>query len=237
MSSLTAFVIGAGTNVGMHVAAAFKAKGYRVALASRNPDVDALKKEGYFPVALDVQNIGSVQGAFAAVNKELGPPSVVVFNVASVEPPPASDDPLSLGVKGLAKHVDMSLAMFAAAQEAVTGFRAAANKGAKCTFIATGNPLPWAVPPLPLMVATVGLNIQKTIEWRILDICTAAYAKEKFRFYFATLVAEDGGILDPLSDFFTSGPQHAQVYLDLITREEQADWDYRFTLDAKQVKK
>ncbi|KAJ7099384.1 hypothetical protein B0H15DRAFT_944794 [Mycena belliarum] len=235
MSSLTAFIIGAGANVGKHVAAAFKDKGYRVALASRNPDVDALKKEGYFPVTLDVQNIESVQGAFAAVNKELGPPSVVVFNVGSLERPPVPDDPLSLGVDGLAKHVDVSLAMFAAAQEAVAGFRAAANKDAKRTFIVTGNPLPWAIAPPAMMV---GLNIQKTIKWRIADICAAAYAKEGFRFYFASLVGEDGGIPNPLSDFFTSGPQHAQVYLDLITREEQADWDYRFTLDAKQwVKK
>jgi hypothetical protein len=51
-----------------------------------------------------------------------------------------------------------------------------------------------------------------------------------FRFYFASLVGETGGIVNPLSAFFTSGPQHAQVYLDLVTREDQADWDYRSVL-------
>jgi hypothetical protein len=65
--------------------------------------------------------------------------------------------------------------------------------------------------------------------------------------------AETGGVIEPLSSFYTSGPQHAQVYLDLITRGDQADWEYRsvflflmqyenilfyffdrFTLDGKQ---
>ncbi|KAJ7778557.1 hypothetical protein B0H16DRAFT_1683746 [Mycena metata] len=45
-------------------------------------------------------------------------------------------------------------------------------------------------------------------------------------FYYASLVGDKGGIVEPLSTFFSSGPQHAQVYSDLITRKDQADWEY-----------
>lgn len=80
MSPLTAFIIGAGTNVGQHTAAALKAKGFQVALGSRKPVFDQLKSEGYFPVAVDAQNPESIKSAFAKINKELGVPSVVIYN-------------------------------------------------------------------------------------------------------------------------------------------------------------
>lgn len=82
MAPLIAFIIGAGKNVGEHTAAALKAKGYQVALGSRKPVVEQLKKDGYFPVTVDGGNPESVQTAFAHVNKELGGahPNVVIFN-------------------------------------------------------------------------------------------------------------------------------------------------------------
>lgn len=49
----------------------------------------------------------------------------------------------------------------------------------------------------------------------------------EFSFYFVSLVGENGAVVEPLSSFFTSGPQHAQIYLDLITRDDQTDWEYR----------
>jgi NAD(P)-dependent dehydrogenase (short-subunit alcohol dehydrogenase family) len=81
MSPLIAFIIGAGRNIGEHTAAALKAKGFKVALGSRKPDVDQIKKDGYFPVAIDAESPVSVQQAFSQVNQELGgPPNVVIFN-------------------------------------------------------------------------------------------------------------------------------------------------------------
>jgi NAD(P)-dependent dehydrogenase (short-subunit alcohol dehydrogenase family) len=80
MSPLIAFIIGAGRNIGEHTAAALKAKGYQVALGSRKPDVNQIKKDGYFPVAIDAESPTSVQEAFAQINDELGPPNVVIFN-------------------------------------------------------------------------------------------------------------------------------------------------------------
>jgi NAD(P)-dependent dehydrogenase (short-subunit alcohol dehydrogenase family) len=82
MSRLIAFIIGSGANVGAHTAAALKAKGYQVALGSRKPvgEQDDVKKDGYFPVQLDVLNPESVKAAFAEINKALGPPNVIIFN-------------------------------------------------------------------------------------------------------------------------------------------------------------
>ncbi|KAF7354352.1 hypothetical protein MVEN_01123800 [Mycena venus] len=229
MAPLIAFIIGGGKNVGEHTAAALKAKGYQVAIGSRKPVVELLKKDGYFPVAVDGGNPESVQTAFAHVNKELGPPNVVIFNVGSTVTPPVEGDPLSMSLETFKEQMDTGLSLYAAAQEALKGFRT--QNDALNTFIVTGNPLPWVPADRP---AWLSLNMQKVMAWRLMEIFSKSYSKEGSRFYFASLVGETGGIVEPLSKFFTSGPQHAQVYMDLITRKDQADWEYRFTLDGKQ---
>ncbi|KAF7345081.1 hypothetical protein MVEN_01671600 [Mycena venus] len=229
--SLIAFIIGAGQNIGQHTAAALKAKGYQVALGSRKPVVEQVRKDGYFPVAVDAESPESIQAAFAQINKDLGPPSVVIFNAAVVVPAPTPEDPLTLSVADFKRQTDVGVSVYAAAQEAVKGFRTEALKNAQKTFITTGNALPW----LPAANgARIGLNIQKVLEWRLSEIFSNVYAKEGARFYFASLVGDTGSFVDPITNFFTSGPQHAQVYLELITRKDQADWDYRFTLEGKQ---
>ncbi|KAJ6526599.1 hypothetical protein DFH09DRAFT_1187570 [Mycena vulgaris] len=234
MSHLTAFIIGAGANVGKHTAAALKAKGYQVALGSRKPVFDQVKKDGYFPVAVDAQSIESVKAAFATINKELGPPKVVIFNAATFTPPTVSGDPLTLPVESLAKDTGVALAVFAAAQEALRGFRSEVHKDTQTTFIVTGNPLPWLTSAEhPEFQNMLSLNVEKVMEWRFMEIFASAYAKENSRFYYASIVSETGGVLNPLSQFFTSGPQHAKVYLNLVTQEDQTDWDYRFTLKGE----
>ncbi|KAJ7182256.1 hypothetical protein C8R43DRAFT_1143991 [Mycena crocata] len=226
-----AFIIGAGANVGQHTAAALKAKGYQVAVGSRNPDVEKNKADGFFTVTVDAADIESIKAAFATVNTSLGTPSVFVFNAPVFAPPAVPDDPLSLSVEGMAAHTGMGVSVYAAAQQFISLARAAGPGFASVpkTFIATGNPLPWS-PDLRFF----GTNIQKIVQWRLLGLLAEAYRKENFRFYFATLVGSTGGILDHIPDFFTSGPQHAKVYMHLIEQGEQVEWDYRFTLEAKQ---
>ncbi|KAJ7737898.1 hypothetical protein DFH07DRAFT_870571 [Mycena maculata] len=218
MSRLIAFIIGSGANIGQHTAAALKAQGYHVAVGSRTPALAQATKDGYFPVAVDATRPESIKAAFAKINQELGPPNVVIFNgkITAMDPgtlvvPPVPDDPLTLPLDAFAQHADVGLPVFAAAQEAVQGFRAAINTGALRTFIVTGNPLPWV--PADNSV-TIGLNIQKLTEWRLMALFASAYAKENIR-----------------------GPQHAKVYSDLVSRGDQADWDYRFTLKGEQWKK
>ncbi|KAJ6542745.1 hypothetical protein B0H19DRAFT_308441 [Mycena capillaripes] len=233
MSPLVAFIIGAGQNIGEHTAAALEAKGYKVAVGSRKPVFEQIQKAGYFPVTINAESPESVKTAFSQINKELGPPNVVIFNAAAFVPPPVLEDPLTLSLESFKKQTDVGLAVYAAAQEALAGFRSEIHKGALKTFIVTGNALPWAPADNALFL---GLSVQKAIEWRLMEIFASAYSKEQSRFYYASLVGETGGLIE-LSSFLTSGPQHARVYLDLITREDQADSEYRFTLDGKQWKK
>ena len=73
-------ILGAGANVGTHVARSFAAKGYRVALTSRtSPDQETTGK-GNLHLQSDLTDPGSVAGVFAKVRDLLGPPSVVVYN-------------------------------------------------------------------------------------------------------------------------------------------------------------
>ncbi|KAJ7695541.1 hypothetical protein B0H14DRAFT_3530150 [Mycena olivaceomarginata] len=65
-----------------------------------------------------------------------------------------------------------------------------------------------------------GLNVQKVIEWPLAEILSQGYSKDRFRFYFTSLVGPTGNTVDPISDFFTSGLSHAQVYLELIERKD-----------------
>lgn len=73
------FVLGSGANIGKHVAQAFAAKGYKVALASRS-----LKEENSTPdqlhISTDLAHPDSVISAFSKVKETFGVPSVVVYN-------------------------------------------------------------------------------------------------------------------------------------------------------------
>ena len=75
-------ILGAGANVGDHVARAFSAKGYKVALASRK-----LKEESTadrVSVQGDLSDPEAVPGIFSKVKELLGIPSVVVYNGKNV---------------------------------------------------------------------------------------------------------------------------------------------------------
>lgn len=76
MSQRVALILGYGPNVGVDVAEAFAAQGYKVAIVSRsNKD----KKE-YLQMQADFSDPSSIEGIFSKVINELGHPSVVVYN-------------------------------------------------------------------------------------------------------------------------------------------------------------
>jgi NAD(P)-dependent dehydrogenase (short-subunit alcohol dehydrogenase family) len=72
-------ILGSGPHVGEHVARAFAAKGYKVALASRKS-----KEEGntadQINISSDFSSPESVVEVFSKVKALLGVPSVVVYN-------------------------------------------------------------------------------------------------------------------------------------------------------------
>lgn len=78
-SSPVVLILGAGSNVGQHVARAFAAKNYKVALVARK-----LKEEESTPNQLhipgDLSNPNAVVDAFTKVKEVFGHPSVVVYN-------------------------------------------------------------------------------------------------------------------------------------------------------------
>ena len=79
MSGPVIFILGAGPKIGQSVADAFAAKGYRVALAARSVE-NGLGDDGFLRIKLDLSDTTNIEGAFTTVTRELGIPSVVVYN-------------------------------------------------------------------------------------------------------------------------------------------------------------
>jgi NAD(P)-dependent dehydrogenase (short-subunit alcohol dehydrogenase family) len=82
MSALTApvvLIVGAGANIGSHVARTFAAKGYKVALSSRSIRSDD-STSGFLNIRGDLSDPNSVGDVFAKVRDTLGHPSVVIYN-------------------------------------------------------------------------------------------------------------------------------------------------------------
>jgi NAD(P)-dependent dehydrogenase (short-subunit alcohol dehydrogenase family) len=72
-------ILGSGPNIGKHVARAFAAKGYKVALASRSlKEADSTADQLNIPS--DFTDPESITKAFSKVKSLLGAPSVVVYN-------------------------------------------------------------------------------------------------------------------------------------------------------------
>lgn len=74
------FILGAGPRIGWAVAGKFKDEGYKVAVGSRNPNIERATSDGFLPVSVDVTKSESVELAFGKVKEELGIPNVVVYN-------------------------------------------------------------------------------------------------------------------------------------------------------------
>ncbi|KDQ23792.1 hypothetical protein PLEOSDRAFT_1097974 [Pleurotus ostreatus PC15] len=228
-SPLVAFIIGAGSNVGSSVAALLKEKGYAVALGSRNPDTQKVKQDGYYPVKIDATEKDSIKAAFAAVNTDLGPPNVVVYNAAFHQSPTDASDPSTLPLDAFDKGASIGSNVFVAIQEALGGFRSSKHESNPKAFIVTGNRLPTVKAPTPGYLA---LDLQKVIEQRIIGQFARA-DRIGIQFAFAFLVSESGEA-PPYDVFLKSGPTHAKVYWELINRKE-GPWDYRFTPDGKKL--
>jgi hypothetical protein len=79
MSRPVILILGAGANIGAHVAQTFARNGYQVALAARKLS-DGQSEDGYMHIKSDFSNADSIVKAFEKVTKAFGPPSVVVFN-------------------------------------------------------------------------------------------------------------------------------------------------------------
>ena len=72
-------ILGAGSNIGQHVARAFASKGYKVALAARRlKEADSTADQ--INISSDLSDPNSVVSVFEKVKASFGAPSVVIYN-------------------------------------------------------------------------------------------------------------------------------------------------------------
>lgn len=78
----TALIVGAGSGLSAALARIFAKDGMQVALAARRPETldDLCRQIGGRAYGCDVVKAGDVEGLFAQVEKDLGPPDIVVYN-------------------------------------------------------------------------------------------------------------------------------------------------------------
>ena len=79
MPSPIILILGAGPNIGHHVAKTFAAHGYKVAIAARSVK-EAESTDTQLNIPSDFTNPNDVVNAFSKVKNVFGIPSVVVYN-------------------------------------------------------------------------------------------------------------------------------------------------------------
>ena len=88
MDKPVAVVVGVGPGLGSAVARRFAAAGFAVAVARRRPEesADLAEEIGGRAYACDATEQDSVDAMFAAIDKELGSPRVMVYNAGAYKP-------------------------------------------------------------------------------------------------------------------------------------------------------
>jgi len=211
MSKSILLILGAGQNIGLGVAQAFKAAGYKIAVASRSTPAN-ISEATDLSIKADFTVPESIESVFSKVKQELGEPSVVVYNAASFVKTPDLLTTLS------PKEFENTLAIntvspYAAAQQAVKSFEASPGEGK--TFIYTGNGLNTKVVP-----SFLTLGVGKTATAFLIGAASEFYKEKGFRFYYADERKENGDYAYGDID----GPAHGEFYLDLVREREQGPY-------------
>ena len=193
-------ILGSGPNIGHHVARAFTAKGYKVALASRKMKEEASTTD-QVSISSDLSDPNAIASVFSKVKALLGLPSVVVYNGKTVHkhfsrPRKAADileagaatrndakNPLSLPLNDFTRDFNINTtSAFVAAQQAVLGFEQLPDSASK-TFIYTGNILNTTT-----MAPLMDLGVGKSATAHIIQSAAAAYVDQGFKYTFSSPV-------------------------------------------------
>jgi len=210
-------ILGSGPNVGQHVARAFAAKGYKVALASRR-----LKEEDstmdQVNISSDLSDPDSVIGVFSKVKALLGLPSVVIYNAGAATRNDAKN-PLSLPLVDFTRDLNINtISAFVAAQQAVLGFEQLPDSASK-TFIYTGNILNTTT-----MAPLMDLGVGKSATAHIIESAATAYIDRGFKFYYGDERKADGSA----AYFDINGEAHGELYVQLAEGKSQGPWQQTF---------
>ena len=79
MAEKIALILGYGRHVGIDTAQAFRDRGYKLAVVSRS-NAHVNSADDYLHIQADLSDPSSIQTIFSRVRKELGHPSVVIYN-------------------------------------------------------------------------------------------------------------------------------------------------------------
>ena len=173
-----ALILGAGPRIGASVAEKFAAEGYKIAVASRK-GTNSKDDKGYFSIKADFATPKSVPAVFDAVEAEFKTtPSVVIYNAATMTPPPDKASPLSIPAEAFESNLTInSVSPYVAAQQAVARWESL-PKDTKKTFIYTGNGLNAMVLPVPVML-TLGVGKSAAAYW--IGVADSAYRERGYR--------------------------------------------------------
>ncbi|TFB00482.1 hypothetical protein CCMA1212_007576 [Trichoderma ghanense] len=223
MAQGVALILGAGPNVGINVAKAFAAQGYKVAIASRSRKDEGDTKR-YLHIQADFAEPSSIEDIFATVISELGHPSVVVYNATSYSLTRATT--LQQQIVAFQRDNNINIvSTFAAAQLAIKSFAILPPESSK-TFIYTGNKQHLMVIP-PLLSQGVG----KSGSAHLLHYLAEEHKESGYKFYFADERKSDGS---PVYGAI-SGPAHGAFYTELAAQKTQGPWNATFVKDQGYV--
>lgn len=218
-------LLGSGSNIGQAVANKFEAAGYRVAIAARSIEErhDSTERWSY---KIDLNKPDTVADLFVKVSKDIGIPSVVIYNAYSLVLP-SGTHPFSISVKDFEVSLNVNtVSAYAAAKHAVDGFDKLPKSTLK-SFIFTGNIL--NISPIPRLLA---LGVGKSASAHVIESAARAYAEKRYHFYYADERKEDGS---PVGDAI-SGQAHADFFVELAGKAEQGPWLSTFVRDKGYVK-
>ncbi|KAI9714586.1 MAG: hypothetical protein M1812_006391 [Candelaria pacifica] len=220
MSEPVVLIFGAGANVGLAIATKFKQEGYKVAAVSRTIK-DDLKKVTHKTIASSLTP-EEVQKAFEEVEKELGPPNVVVYNAYSLSVADGAD-PLSLSLSDFLKDLNVNTSSaYAAASTAVTTFTKVSSTLPK-VFIYTGNMCSSLVIPEVFSMG-VGKNAMAYVIQTAAETYGIKGKGEKGFWYFADQRFNDGASVMA----HINGEAHGDYYWQLVNQKTQGPWNNTF---------
>ncbi|KAK9237782.1 hypothetical protein V1525DRAFT_402901 [Lipomyces kononenkoae] len=210
-------ILGAGPNVGQHVAKKFAANGYKVAVSSRSGGSPV--SEDYLSVKADFADPTTVASAFKQIRETWGDPSVVVYNAAGAHFGHA-DDAFSIPLEKFREDLSVNVSsLYAAMQETVNGWKNLPTTLPK-VFIFTGNLLNVAGARPALLTLGVG----KTAAAHLIEGAVKSYGSHGYRFYYADERNPNGTPVGTSPD----AKAHAEAYFQLAEDPEQRPWDYTF---------
>ncbi|KAK9241711.1 hypothetical protein V1506DRAFT_549918 [Lipomyces tetrasporus] len=216
MAANIAFILGAGPNIGQHVAKKFAANGYKVAVSSRSGGSST--SDDVLSIKADFTDPQTVVSAFKQVRDTWGDPNVVIYNAAGVHFAPPTD---VFSIPSQAFEQDLSInvsSLYTALQETVAGWKNLSSPSK--VFIFTGNALNTSGAIAPLFTLGVG----KSAAAHLIDAAVKSYGPQGFKFYYADERNADGSPVGNSID----GKAHAETYFQLAEDLEQRTWDYTF---------